>query len=70
MTKSRVRIGGWSYPLYSVNTLVIGVVGGALAVACYAAIGLTSHRWQSGWAKVLDYLVMLPRGMPGHSCTP
>ena len=37
----------------------------ALAVACYAAIGLTSHRWQSRWAKVLDYLVMLPRGMPG-----
>ena len=47
------------------NTLAIGVVGGALAVACYAAIGLTSHRWQSPWAKVLDYLVMLPRGMPG-----
>lgn len=47
------------------NTLALGVVGGALAVAGYAAIGLTSHRWQSGWAKVLDYLVMLPRGMPG-----
>jgi iron(III) transport system permease protein len=48
-----------------VNTLVVGVVGGALAVGCYAAIGITSHRWQSGWAKALDYLVMLPRGMPG-----
>jgi iron(III) transport system permease protein len=48
-----------------VNTLGIGLVGGALAVACYAAIGLTAHRWQSRWAKVLDYLVMLPRGMPG-----
>jgi iron(III) transport system permease protein len=47
------------------NTLAIGVVGGALAVACYAAIGLTSHRWNSPWAKALDYLVMLPRGMPG-----
>jgi iron(III) transport system permease protein len=47
------------------NTLGIGVVGGALAVACYAAIGLTSHRWRSPWANVLDYLVMLPRGMPG-----
>jgi iron(III) transport system permease protein len=47
------------------NTLGLGVVGGALAVACYAAIGLTSHRWQSRWGKALDYLVMLPRGMPG-----
>jgi iron(III) transport system permease protein len=47
------------------NTLGVGVIGGALAVACYAAIGLTSHRWRSPWAKVLDYLVMLPRGMPG-----
>jgi iron(III) transport system permease protein len=48
-----------------VNTLGIGVVGGAIAVACYAGIGLAAHRWRSGWAKVLDYLVMLPRGMPG-----
>jgi len=47
------------------NTLGIGVVGGALAVACYAAIALASHRWRSGWARLLDYLVMLPRGMPG-----
>ncbi|HEX9290329.1 MAG TPA: iron ABC transporter permease [Anaeromyxobacteraceae bacterium] len=48
-----------------VNTMAIGVVGGALAVACYTAIGLAAHRWQSGWAKVIDYLVMVPRGMPG-----
>jgi iron(III) transport system permease protein len=48
-----------------VNTLFIGVVGGALAVACYAAIALSTHRWQSGWARVMDYLVMVPRGMPG-----
>ena len=47
------------------NTLLIGVVGGALAVACYAAIALSTHRWQSGWARVMDYLVMVPRGMPG-----
>jgi iron(III) transport system permease protein len=47
------------------NTLGLGVVGGALAVACYAAIGLAAHRWQGPWARVLDYLVMLPRGMPG-----
>ncbi|HEX4803750.1 MAG TPA: ABC transporter permease subunit, partial [Myxococcaceae bacterium] len=48
-----------------VNTLAIGVIGGALAVACYTAIGLAGHRWESPWAKVLDYLVMIPRGMPG-----
>jgi iron(III) transport system permease protein len=48
-----------------VNTMVIGVVGGAIAVACYAAIALAQHRWRSRWAKVLDYLVMVPRGMPG-----
>ena len=47
------------------NTLLIGVVGGALAVACYAAIALATHRWQSGWARVMDYLAMVPRGMPG-----
>jgi iron(III) transport system permease protein len=48
-----------------VNTLAIGVVGGALAVACYTAIALAQHRWQSRWARALDYLVMVPRGMPG-----
>jgi iron(III) transport system permease protein len=48
-----------------VNTIVLAVVGGGIAVACYAAIGLAAHRWQSRWAKVLDYLVMIPRGMPG-----
>ena len=48
-----------------VNTLVLGVVGGALAVACYAGIGLAAHRWQSRFTQALDYLVMVPRGMPG-----
>ncbi len=48
-----------------VNTIVMGVVGGAAAVAVYAAVGLAGHRWRSGWARWLDYLVMIPRGMPG-----
>src|SRR5215813_1907191 len=47
------------------NTLGIAVIGGALAVAWYAIVGLATHRWQSPWAKVMDYLVMVPRGMPG-----
>ena len=48
-----------------VNTLAIGVIGGAASVACYTAIALAVHRWPSGWTRVVDYLVMLPRAMPG-----
>jgi iron(III) transport system permease protein len=48
-----------------INTFAIGVIGGALAVVCYTAIALAIHRWQSGWTRVVDYLVMLPRAMPG-----
>ena len=48
-----------------VNTLGIGVIGGAVSVACYTAIALAVHRWPSGWTRVVDYLVMLPRAMPG-----
>jgi iron(III) transport system permease protein len=47
------------------NTLGIAIVGGALSVACYAAVALATHRWQSFWSRAVDYLVMLPRGMPG-----
>jgi iron(III) transport system permease protein len=48
-----------------VNTLAIGVIGGAISVACYSAIAIAIHRWSSGWTRVVDYLVMLPRAMPG-----
>ena len=48
-----------------VNTFLIGTIGGALAVACYMAIGLAGHRQRGGVAKVLDYLVLLPRAVPG-----
>jgi iron(III) transport system permease protein len=48
-----------------VNTFLIGTLGGALAVACYAAIGLAGHRQHGGVAKVLDYLVLIPRAVPG-----
>ena len=47
------------------NTLGIGVIGGALAVACYTAIALAMHRWNSGWTRLVDYLVLVPRAMPG-----
>ena len=48
-----------------VNTLGIGVIGGAVAVACYTAIALAMHRWNSGWTRLVDYLVLVPRAMPG-----
>ena len=48
-----------------INTFAIGVIGGALAVVFYTAIALAIHRWQSGWTRLVDYLVMVPRAMPG-----
>jgi iron(III) transport system permease protein len=48
-----------------VNTLGIGLIGGAAAVAFYTAIALAVHRWPSGWTRAVDYLVMVPRAMPG-----
>ena len=48
-----------------VNTFLIGTLGGALAVACYTAIGLAGHRQRGGVARVLDYLVLIPRAIPG-----
>lgn len=47
------------------NTLLLGGIGGALSVAFYAVVGLAAHRWQSRWVTFLDYLVMLPRALPG-----
>src|SRR5437588_774744 len=48
-----------------INTFLIGTIGGGLAVACYTAIGLAGHRQRGGVAKVLDYLVLIPRAIPG-----
>jgi iron(III) transport system permease protein len=47
------------------NTLLLAVVGGAAAVALYTLINLAAHRWRSRWSTMLDYLVLLPRAMPG-----
>ncbi len=47
------------------NTVVIGVVGGALTVACYTAIGFATHRRHDGWTRFVDYLVLVPRAVPG-----
>jgi iron(III) transport system permease protein len=48
-----------------INTFGIGVIGGAIAVAFYTLIALAVHRWPSGWTRVVDYLAIVPRAMPG-----
>jgi iron(III) transport system permease protein len=49
-----------------VNTALLGVVGGAIAVAAYLMIALANHRWQSrAGSGLLDYMVLLPRALPG-----
>jgi iron(III) transport system permease protein len=48
-----------------VNTLGIGVIGGALAVGAYTLVAFAGHR-RNDWAtRVLDYIVLLPRAVPG-----
>lgn len=47
------------------NSVLIGTVGGALAVACYLAIGLAGHRRNDALTRLIDYLVLTPRAVPG-----
>ncbi|MGN6389335.1 MAG: ABC transporter permease [Burkholderiaceae bacterium] len=47
------------------NTVLIGVVGGAIAVICYSGIALAMHRKPDGVTRVLDYSVLVPRAVPG-----
>jgi iron(III) transport system permease protein len=47
------------------NTVLLGTVGGAITVACYAAIGFATHRRNDGWSRLVDYLVLVPRAVPG-----
>ncbi|MFZ5527827.1 MAG: ABC transporter permease [Pseudomonadota bacterium] len=48
-----------------VNSVLIGTLGGALAIGCYTAVGLAAHRKHDGLVRVIDYLVMMPRAIPG-----
>jgi iron(III) transport system permease protein len=48
-----------------VNTVLLSVVGGAVAVAIYLAVGLAGHRNWGLSNTVLDYIVLLPRALPG-----
>ncbi len=47
------------------NTLGIAVIGGAASVVIYTAVALLLHRWNSPFAALADYLIMLPRALPG-----
>jgi iron(III) transport system permease protein len=47
------------------NTILIGTVGGAMTVACYTAIGFATHRRDDGLSRFVDYLVLVPRAIPG-----
>jgi len=48
-----------------INSMSIGIFGGAVAVFCYLLIGLAMHRKQDGVTRFLDYSVLVPRAVPG-----
>ncbi|MBK5074122.1 iron ABC transporter permease [Budviciaceae bacterium CWB-B4] len=48
-----------------INSVAIGVFGGALAVICYTFIGLAMHRKPDRTTRFLDYSVLIPRAVPG-----
>jgi iron(III) transport system permease protein len=48
-----------------VNTCLVATVGAAASVALYAVIALSTHRWRSPLVALVDYLVLLPRALPG-----
>ena len=48
-----------------INTVVLAVFGGAVAVAIYTVVGLADHRNKGTSGAILDYMVLLPRALPG-----
>ena len=48
-----------------VNSIAIGVFGGALAVFCYTFVGLAMHRKPDNVTRFMDYSVLVPRAVPG-----
>jgi iron(III) transport system permease protein len=47
------------------NTFLLATVGAAASVTVYALIALATHRWRSRFVAMVDYLVLLPRSLPG-----
>ncbi|MHC5307463.1 ABC transporter permease [Bartonella sp. LJL80] len=48
-----------------INTVILGVFGALLAVFVYLLIGLAGHRNRGMSGTLLDYIVLLPRALPG-----
>lgn len=48
-----------------IDTVAIATLGGAASVVAYLAIGLAQHRWTGRGAAAIDFLVLLPRAVPG-----
>ena len=48
-----------------IDTIAIATIGGAASVAMYLLIGLAQHRWTGRGATIIDFLVLLPRAVPG-----
>jgi iron(III) transport system permease protein len=48
-----------------VNTALLATLGAGLSVAFYALIALAAHRWRARSVAAIDYLVLLPRSLPG-----
>ena len=48
-----------------INTILLSVVGGAVAVGIYLLVGRAGHRNWGMSNTVLDYIVLLPRALPG-----
>jgi iron(III) transport system permease protein len=48
-----------------INTVVLAVFGGALAVGVYLVVALAGHRNKGFSGALLDYMVLLPRALPG-----
>ncbi|MBS0345142.1 MAG: iron ABC transporter permease [Proteobacteria bacterium] len=47
------------------NSVLIGTLGGAVAVVGYLLIGLATHRKPDGLSRFVDYVVLTPRAIPG-----
>jgi len=48
-----------------IDTILLSTVGAGLAVCIYMAIGLAGHRNRGASNVVLDYMILLPRAIPG-----
>lgn len=48
-----------------INTVILGSFGALVAVGIYLLIGLAGHRNRGFSGTILDYIVLLPRALPG-----